>query len=475
MSEQARFASNAIDPTPSSSSAKRTPAQREKKRAQDRQSQRNVRNRTKQHIAYLEARVNELSSYKGLSHLISANETLQAQNAELISALRSIASLVEKVCESAAANAGVTTKKPVESRREPSSETTSSEYPEEALGQYGSPAESNGRRTSGVAAFANHKSDPRGVRTVSATSPRIPARSRNHSTAHVEAGIGLGSSTRVYPMHHAPLLETQAANGVFSPKDDWLPQSIVPSLGAEHDMLWEPSGLSNAQPLLPGNLFNHIASLPFDSSMTSNDHPQSTHLPQPSFIPESQICPPTNQWDTKLTAFILLHRSSVTAFGNKQTLEPSPANFDIFVYPERTSATSDPISHFLASAIIPWNFSLPERLAMAWLNHIFIKVSHAKKTPPCSRFEKRGCLLALLVNSGRSLRHPPTLNIYPSGSSPNHRSAKQAIRSTSTPSRGRRCAATLPSTTRCSSSRPGWCISATTSTYHGTAQLQRPT
>ncbi len=77
-------------------SNKRTAAQLEKKRAQDRDSQRNVRQRTKHHIAKLEAQVQELAAPDCVSRLLRANEDLQKRNDELTAILRSMSQLANQ-------------------------------------------------------------------------------------------------------------------------------------------------------------------------------------------------------------------------------------------------------------------------------------------------------------------------------------------------------------------------------------------
>lgn len=68
-----------------------TPEQLAKKRANDRQAQRAIRERTKGHIEALEQQVRELSSQKPCQDLQAAlkqNEALQAENRELRDGLR---------------------------------------------------------------------------------------------------------------------------------------------------------------------------------------------------------------------------------------------------------------------------------------------------------------------------------------------------------------------------------------------------
>jgi len=254
----------AADPS-SSGSIKRTPAQREKKRAQDRQSQRNVRNRTKQHIANLEARVNELSSYEGLSHLISANEGLRAQNDELITALRSIATLVERVCRSAAAGSKPADNKPIERMfRSPSWPTPSQSPEDQTRTQRGSTVYNDLGKGLG-----DHSQGHRPY-SMAATSPRSYNNqmeseylSRDHSSTHINPDNGQSFETRTYPIHQT---QVEAENGYASlsgsnlnPHDPWTSQGMSPSSRIEDNMVWEASSKPMARKFAVRGLF-HIGS-----------------------------------------------------------------------------------------------------------------------------------------------------------------------------------------------------------------------
>lgn len=75
-----------------------TPKQLAKKRANDRQAQRAVRERTKAHIDFLERRVRELSSQKPLLDLQAAlrqNEIMQAENWEIRQGLKAIIDILQ--------------------------------------------------------------------------------------------------------------------------------------------------------------------------------------------------------------------------------------------------------------------------------------------------------------------------------------------------------------------------------------------
>ena len=111
MSRQARWGANLAPSTTDNAvggttSNKRTAAQLEKKRAQDRDSQRNVRQRTKQHIAKLEAQLEELVSPDCVSRLLKANEELQKRNDELTAILRSMSQLANQAISPSAESSG---------------------------------------------------------------------------------------------------------------------------------------------------------------------------------------------------------------------------------------------------------------------------------------------------------------------------------------------------------------------------------
>lgn len=79
-----------------------TPEQLEKKRANDRQAQRAIRERNKSHIDALEQQVRDLSSQKPILDLQTAlrqNEALRGENSELRQALRNIAGTAQPLVE----------------------------------------------------------------------------------------------------------------------------------------------------------------------------------------------------------------------------------------------------------------------------------------------------------------------------------------------------------------------------------------
>lgn len=79
-----------------------TPEQLAKKRANDRQAQRAIRERTKGHIEALEQQVRELSSQKPCQDLQTAlkkNEALQAENRELRDGLKKAMDTIQPLLE----------------------------------------------------------------------------------------------------------------------------------------------------------------------------------------------------------------------------------------------------------------------------------------------------------------------------------------------------------------------------------------
>jgi hypothetical protein len=79
-----------------------TPEQLAKKRANDRQAQRAIRERTKSHIDTLEQRVRELSSQKPFLDLQAAlkqNEAIQAENREIRQGLKAILEVIQPLVE----------------------------------------------------------------------------------------------------------------------------------------------------------------------------------------------------------------------------------------------------------------------------------------------------------------------------------------------------------------------------------------
>lgn len=82
-----------------------TDAQLAKKRANDRESQRAIRERTKKQIETLESRVKELESgeaYQRLHAIIKEKEVLQVENEEIRSRLASVLSILQPIVDTRA-------------------------------------------------------------------------------------------------------------------------------------------------------------------------------------------------------------------------------------------------------------------------------------------------------------------------------------------------------------------------------------
>lgn len=77
-----------------------TPEQLAKKRANDREAQRAIRERTKNQIENLEARIRELSStqpFQELQHALKQKEAVEAENADIKKRLASVLGIIEPV------------------------------------------------------------------------------------------------------------------------------------------------------------------------------------------------------------------------------------------------------------------------------------------------------------------------------------------------------------------------------------------
>lgn len=77
-----------------------TPEQLAKKRANDREAQRAIRERTKNQIESLERKIRELTSqqpYQELQHVLRQKEIVETENAEIKKRLASVLSLIQPV------------------------------------------------------------------------------------------------------------------------------------------------------------------------------------------------------------------------------------------------------------------------------------------------------------------------------------------------------------------------------------------
>jgi hypothetical protein len=77
-----------------------TPDQLAKKRANDREAQRAIRERTKNQIESLERRIRDLTSqqpYQELQHVLRQKEAVEAENAEIKKRLASVLALIQPI------------------------------------------------------------------------------------------------------------------------------------------------------------------------------------------------------------------------------------------------------------------------------------------------------------------------------------------------------------------------------------------
>jgi hypothetical protein len=77
-----------------------TPDQLAKKRANDREAQRAIRERTKNQIESLERRIRDLTSqkpYQELQHVLGQKEAVEAENADIKKRLTSVIALIQPI------------------------------------------------------------------------------------------------------------------------------------------------------------------------------------------------------------------------------------------------------------------------------------------------------------------------------------------------------------------------------------------
>ena len=99
-SKKRRTTSNANSTTGSRGVANLTPDQLAKKRANDREAQRAIRERTKGQIEGLERRIQELTSqqpYVELQHAVRQKEMVEAENEEIKRRLNSVLAILQPV------------------------------------------------------------------------------------------------------------------------------------------------------------------------------------------------------------------------------------------------------------------------------------------------------------------------------------------------------------------------------------------
>lgn len=112
-SEKRDFSEDAASPSSSDNKKRRTtgstssrgvanltPDQLAKKRANDREAQRAIRERTKNQIENLERRIRELTSqqpYQELQHVLRQKELVEAENVDIKKRLATVLSLIEPI------------------------------------------------------------------------------------------------------------------------------------------------------------------------------------------------------------------------------------------------------------------------------------------------------------------------------------------------------------------------------------------
>ena len=314
-------------------SNKRTADQIEKKREQDRTSQRNVRQRTRQYIATLEARLDELSSPDVVAALLKSNEALRKRNDELTAILRSVSDLTAQSVLSNPGGSSTQVTPPVLDRRHSSHESLADTRV------------STGKDRVDPDTLKTNKHSHRNESVTSLASP--------HSVAS-GVTVELPNSNEHFQGDAHNSAQSSCSNGF---------QNHSGSVPTNHT--------SNTPDLYEGSNTNHFHRHQASFYTNSPDSEDSSNV----FV--SQICPPTNRWDRKMAAFISIRQSALLSQLDPSAYEPSNPDVKLLLYPGENNTTPDAITHFLAAVVNQWGFAMAERLGIFWLNYIYLKVSSA--------------------------------------------------------------------------------------------------
>lgn len=415
-------------PEPAASSQPRkTKAQLEKKRIQDRESQRNVRQRTKDYISELEAKVKELESPSIISKLLDENSILRSKVGALSETLIGISSLVEGSLPSinASTDAPSVRQKAPRATEQCDTETVASSLA-------GGDDESNGTGNAGQ------------VRAC---------------PTPVQLGNTDGdqrTSAPVPPESEAPLIESeQSASSArtteppeLADKQDLVPPPLVLQAEGERDSFPDTELCNIEQTLIPiqalnqGHPTHFLSHSQIESSSMAINHNSNTsieHIPHSlyrahfgndegmllrndldckgdatvslraspwqaivapaltsflAFVSESsafprplgggkcfdvmpmpQNCQATNIWDSKLLLFISEHRCSDLAQRRSVYSQPDSPDIGLVFQPSFTPKYFNVITRFLANPISTWPFEIPEKLGIFWLNYIHLEAS----------------------------------------------------------------------------------------------------
>jgi hypothetical protein len=148
-----------------------------------------------------------------------------------------------------------------------------------------------------------------------------------------------------------------------------LPQSPVPSTSCTKSRT-----MQQFQLLVSLHLLRHCIDTALDAC-TGTCGPESTwHCIPPiseQALPMPQNCVASNIWDAKLLKCISEHR---TLLGDHSVHITTHPELSTLLQPVASQPSPVTISGFLSPPISQWNFKLPEKLAIFWLNYIHLKV-----------------------------------------------------------------------------------------------------
>ncbi|KIW39625.1 uncharacterized protein PV06_08222 [Exophiala oligosperma] len=346
----------------SRSSTRRTGAQLERKRRQDRESQRNARERTKKYIASLEERLAELESPTCISDLSKKNEELRQKVDSLETKLQAVVQIATRVSDT---NSGgdhaaeahhlfsATLAHPHDGGRSSASPASTSLKPTcpltgAVLREKATSAGPTVQRQSAILGVV--EVGKRAQIDNASTAPGCPDNGDaepmvdfNHNYMQVgDIGPSSHTSTTLPPATHGLVLDSRTSVGSLTTANIWGPTS---SLG-QHNPDGTPS--LDAFYVPPGPLW-----------------------PEKGF-PTPQNCAATNIWDAKLIKCINEHQNHLMEFSMSMPEDPELRSI---LDPRTSQGTADSLTHFLNAPITQWNFELPEKLAMFWLNFVHLKVS----------------------------------------------------------------------------------------------------
>ncbi|KAK4935989.1 hypothetical protein LTR10_023036 [Elasticomyces elasticus] len=354
--------------------SRRTGAQLERKRMQDRESQRNVRERTRKHIASLEQRLAELESATCVADLLKKNEELKEKVEVLEATLQTIVNIAARpshtgdafsveteghallACNGQPREQRVDNNPASGDRRHPSLHGPPSPRGElaekDTNAQQSSNLEAAGGRADGEG-FDRRNENLLTPGSVDSGETEDIMVDFNDDFIQPSDLVPLAQSSALLSSLHYPGFDSLNKGKTAQDKripvslDGFLTSSVNPTLTSTDEL-----PVLNTFYLSPG---------PFWQSKP--------HEPQRQF-PAPQNCPPSNIWDVKLMKCINEHRTHV---GDTSMCIPKDPELRLLLNPNASRSTADSLTRFLHAPISQWNFKLPEKLAIFWLNYIHLR------------------------------------------------------------------------------------------------------